>query len=35
MPTHLTDQLTEWGPAHLRDDAPSPDVEPTDRPDDN
>jgi len=31
MPTHLT----EWGPAHLRDEAPTPDVEPTDRPDDN
>jgi hypothetical protein len=31
MPT----QLTEWGPAHLRDDAPTPDVEPADRPDDN
>jgi hypothetical protein len=31
MPT----QLTEWGPAHLRDETPTPDVEPTDRPDDN
>ncbi len=28
--THL-----EWGPAHLRDDAPVLDIEPTDRPDDN
>jgi hypothetical protein len=25
----------EWGPAHLRDDAVTFDVEPTDRPDDN
>ena len=25
----------EWGPAHLRDDEPTLDVEPTDRPDDN
>lgn len=31
MPT----QLTEWGPAHLRDEAPAPDVEASDRPDDN
>ena len=31
MPT----QLTEWGPAHLRDEAPTHDVEPQDRPDDN
>jgi hypothetical protein len=31
MPT----ELTEWGPAHLRDDEPMPEVEPTDRPDDN
>ena len=28
-------QLIEWGPAHLRDEAPTFDVEPTDRPDDN
>lgn len=25
----------EWGPAHLRDEAPALDIEPTDRPDDN
>lgn len=28
-------KLIEWGPAHLRDEAPTTDVEPTDRPDDN
>ena len=28
-------QLIEWGPAHLRDEATSLDVEPDDRPDDN
>jgi hypothetical protein len=28
-------ELTEWGPAHLRDEAQPLDVEPTDRPDDN
>ena len=27
--------LIEWGPAHLREDAPRPDIEPTERPDDN
>lgn len=31
---HATSPL-EWGPAHLRDDAQVPDIEPTDRPDDN
>ncbi len=25
----------EWGPAHLRDDAVTPAVEPAERPDDN
>lgn len=25
----------EWGPAHLRDDAVTPTVEPAERPDDN
>lgn len=25
----------EWGPAHLRDDPPLPDIELDDRPDDN
>jgi hypothetical protein len=28
-------QFMEWGPAHLRDDSTLPDVEPSDRPDDN
>lgn len=28
-------RLLEWGPAHLRDEAPEFDIEPTDRPDDN
>ena len=28
-------ELLEWGPAHLRDDAETPDPEPTDTPDDN
>lgn len=28
-------ELSEWGPAHLREDAPVPDVEPHERPDDN
>ena len=28
-------QLIEWGPAHLRDEAASVDVEPDDRPEDN
>lgn len=27
--------LIEWGPAHLREDATTPDFELTDRPDDN
>jgi hypothetical protein len=27
--------LMEWGPAHLRDDATTHEVEPSDRPDDN
>ncbi len=27
--------LIEWGPAHLREDATTPDLELTDRPDDN
>jgi hypothetical protein len=31
MPT----QLTEWGPAHLRDEGPKPEVEAPERPDDN
>lgn len=28
-------KLIEWGPAHLRDEATRPDIEPSDRPDDN
>lgn len=28
-------QLIEWGPAHLREDAPQLEVEIIDRPDDN
>lgn len=28
-------QMMEWGPAHLRDEAPQLDVELSDRPDDN
>jgi hypothetical protein len=28
-------RLIEWGPAHLRDDAALPEIEPDDRPDDN
>ncbi|MCW2769007.1 MAG: hypothetical protein JWR27_440 [Aeromicrobium sp.] len=28
-------QLIEWGPAHLRDDAPRHELELVDRPDDN
>jgi len=28
-------KLMEWGPAHLRDEAMSHEVEPTERPDDN
>ncbi len=28
-------QLMEWGPAHLREDAPSFEHEPSERPDDN
>ncbi|MCW2824626.1 MAG: hypothetical protein JWQ91_1543 [Aeromicrobium sp.] len=28
-------KLMEWGPAHLRDEAPQLDLELTDRPDDN
>jgi hypothetical protein len=28
-------KLIEWGPAHLRDEATQPDIEPVDRPDDN
>ena len=28
-------QLMEWGPAHLRDEASTPDFESSDRPDDN
>jgi hypothetical protein len=28
-------ELLEWGPAHLRDDAETPDPEPSDTPDDN
>jgi hypothetical protein len=44
VPVHSTDrneentmdpQLIEWGPAHLRDEATTLDVEPDDRPDDN
>lgn len=31
MPT----EILEWGPAHLRDDAPDLDVEPDGAPDDN
>ena len=27
--------LMEWGPAHLRDEATSPEIDLTDRPDDN
>lgn len=27
--------LIEWGPAHLREDATTPDLELTERPDDN
>ncbi|MCW2748936.1 MAG: hypothetical protein JWR83_46 [Aeromicrobium sp.] len=28
-------RLIEWGPAHLRDEPPLPEVESDDRPDDN
>ncbi len=28
-------QLIEWGPAHLRDEPPLPEIELDDRPDDN
>ena len=28
-------QLMEWGPAHLRDEASTPDLESSERPDDN
>ena len=28
-------QLMEWGPAHLRDEAPAVDVEPNEPPEDN
>jgi len=31
----MEQQLMEWGPAHLRDEATSGDIEFTDRPDDN
>jgi len=31
----MSPELMEWGPAHLRDDAAHPDVEPDERPDDN
>lgn len=31
----MTTHPIEWGPAHLRDDAVPPAVEPSDRPDDN
>lgn len=27
--------LMEWGPAHLRDEAPRTEIEPSERPDDN
>jgi hypothetical protein len=29
------ERLMEWGPAHLRDEAPRLDIEPQGRPDDN
>lgn len=28
-------QLMEWGPAHLRDEASTPEIELSERPDDN
>jgi hypothetical protein len=28
-------KLIEWGPAHLRDEATRPEIEPIERPDDN
>ena len=31
----MNPQLIEWGPAHLRDEVPTVDVEPHDPPDDN
>jgi len=31
----MEQRLIEWGPAHLRDDPPLPDVESDERPDDN
>lgn len=31
----MDQQLIEWGPAHLRDEAPSLDFDLADRPDDN
>lgn len=31
----MNHQLIEWGPAHLRDDAVTPALEPAERPDDN
>ena len=31
----MAPELLEWGPAHLRDEAPDLTVEPLDRPDDN
>lgn len=31
----MNQQKIEWGPAHLRDDAVPPAVEPSERPDDN
>ena len=31
----MDQHLFEWGPAHLRDDSPVVELEPSERPDDN